>query len=99
MNSNYLNTAQFAKYTINYNPESKGWANVRGYGTVTFGSVQNDNITKQSYVWNRLQPLDKPFGSYPSNCDTGNCQPSSESTLAWACPKPKDYNNSVFQNN
>lgn len=97
MNNNYLNTAQYAVFHSPPGIDEKGWANVRGYGTVTLGSLQNNNIAKKSYVWNRIQPLDKPFGTYPPNCNGKNCQPSSESALAWACKKPKDYDNSVFQ--
>lgn len=91
MNKNYLNTNQYSNYVV-HSPQgidSHGWANVRGYGTVTFGSVQNNNIVKNSYVWNRLQPLDKPFGKYPANCKGKVCQPSSETTLAWGCQKEK----------
>jgi hypothetical protein len=99
MNKNYLNTDQYSSYVVHTPPgmEEHGWANVRGYGTVTLGSVQNNNITKNSYVWNRLQPLDKPYGTYPPNCKNDNCQPSSETTLAWGCQKPKNYNDSVFR--
>lgn len=98
MNKNYLNTDQYANYVVHSPPgiEEHGWANVRGYGTVTLGSVQNNNIVKNSYVWNRLQPLDKPFGQYPSNCQKGTCQPSSEITLAWGCKK-ENVNDSVFK--
>jgi hypothetical protein len=97
MNNNYLNTSQYAVFHSPPGIEEKGWANVRGYGTVTFGSVNNDNITKASYVWNRLQPLNKPFGQYPPNCNGKSCQPSSESTLAWGCQKPQSYDDSIFQ--
>jgi hypothetical protein len=97
MNQNYLNTSQYAVFHSPQGVEEKGWSNVRGYGTVTFGSIQNNSINKSSYVWNRIQPLNKPFGSYPQNCEQGPCQPSSETTLAWGCQKPKDYDDSVFQ--
>lgn len=100
MNKNYLNNEQYASVNyIHHSPagiEHKGWANVRGYGTISIGGVENNSITKNSYVWNRIQPLDKPFGVYPPNCQ-GNCQPVAETTLAWGCPQKKNYDNSVFQ--
>ena len=85
-----------------FNTDMKGWSNVRGYGTISFGSLQNNQITKNNYVWNRLQPLDKPFGVYPPGCEQhGMCQPASETTLAWACQKNVINNNNndhIFNN-
>ena len=99
MNKNYLNTSSYAPFVSHSPPgvEDHGWANVRGYGTLSVGSIQNNNIMKNSYVWNRLQPLNKPFGQFPPNCSGNTCQPSSETTLAWACKVPQTYDDSAFQ--
>lgn len=91
-----LKPAQFISSTPTGTEDQKGWANRRGYGMVTLGSLDQSVIGKKSVVYNRLQPLTTPFGNAEPPCKGSLCYPSSESNLAWICGVQQNSPKNVF---
>ena len=41
-----------------------GWSNLRGYGVLQMSQFQNGKILNDKHMFNRIQPLNKPFGDH-----------------------------------